>query len=84
VNPTTRIVFIKKIIEYAVPKKIDKISEQLEIYFNTNLDWAETVIDYSDHIWTSQKNGDGGTVWHNIEEYMQSKLKEKILSKKKK
>jgi hypothetical protein len=74
-NPLTRIIFIKKIIEYTLPVEKNEIaiSKQLDILFCVNLDWCETVGDYLDDIW-NQKDIYGNTVWHHAIRRIDSEL----------
>jgi hypothetical protein len=62
-DPTTRIIFVQKIIIYSVPIEIIYIPKQLENYFKVNNTWGETVINYLDHVW-NQKGFNESTVWH--------------------
>jgi hypothetical protein len=66
-NPTTKIIFIQKIIGYGLPK-IDK-PFQIKKYFKVNSEWSETIIDYIDHI-LSKKDINGDTNWHYLIRYL--------------
>jgi hypothetical protein len=63
-NPTTRIVFIKKIIKYSLPDLIFEMPEQIELCSQVNDTWFETVVDYLDYDWCHNIDKYEGGFWH--------------------
>jgi hypothetical protein len=67
-NPLNKIIFIQKVIEYGLPRKINNILlNQIEKYFNVNKNWEETIINYSDNVLEKDKK-----IWFMIVYHIKS------------
>jgi hypothetical protein len=63
-NPANNIIFINRIISFAISENNKRIlSKQLELYLCINDIWSETVLYFLNTIW-KQKNNYGFTTWN--------------------
>ena len=63
-NPTNKIPFIKKIIEYSLPDLIFEMPEQIEICLKVNDIWFETIVNYLDYNWCYVTDEYNKGFWH--------------------
>jgi hypothetical protein len=81
-NPITKNIFIKKIVEYSILEEPKEIPKQIKTYLNVNDNWAETVTNYLDFDWSEKQDQYGDTFWHYMAVNIRSKKFWREIAKK--